>query len=49
MFWLLGVGVLLSVLFGNNALRVGVDAVPFAVLAGVFLLGMLFSFSGRKG
>ena len=46
MFWLLGVGVLLSVLFGNSTLQTGGDAVPFFVLACVFLLGM--SFSGRK-
>ena len=48
MFWLLGVGALLSVWFGNNALRGGVDAVPFVVLAVVFVFGMLFSVSGRK-
>jgi hypothetical protein len=48
MFWLLGVGVLLSVLFGNSTLQLGGDAWPFVWLACVFLVGMLFSFSDRK-
>jgi hypothetical protein len=46
MFWLLGVGVLLSVLFGNKTLNAGGEAMPFVYLACVFLIGMLFS--GRK-